>query len=320
MPKKLSPAQVESYERDGFLSPVAALSREEAAACLRKLEAFEATVGGPLTSDGTDARYRSRTHVLLSWVHSLTRHPAILDAVEDLIGPDILVYTSTWFIKEPESAAIAAWHQDATCFGLRPYVHATAWLALTDATAGNGCMEFLPGSHRLGQLPHRAGVVASSVNRAGQAVVGPGRVRALLRRLPGRVRRAGRAREDLKCAPHAVAGPGPRRPRRGDKLSPTTPAAERRATRRPVARGIARAQVVIRDQREHAGALAPADQRERRELEAGGQARRVRRYSAISSVAAIPCGIALVSDTNAWICPGYSRWTTFTPSLRSRSP
>src|SRR5438309_1040853 len=172
MPKKLSPAQVESYERDGFLSPVAALSREEAAACLRKLEAFEATVGGPLTSDGTDARYRSRTHVLLSWVHSLTRHPAILDAVEDLIGPNILVYTSTWFIKEPESAAIAAWHQDATYFGLRPYVHVTAWLALTDATAGNGCMEFLPGSHRLGQLPHRAGVVASSVNRAGQAVVG----------------------------------------------------------------------------------------------------------------------------------------------------
>jgi non-haem Fe2+, alpha-ketoglutarate-dependent halogenase len=81
------------------------------------------------------------------------------------------VYTSTWFIKEPESTAIAAWHQDATYFGLRPYVHVTAWLALTDATAENGCMEFLPDSHARGQLPHRAGVVASSVNRAGQAVV-----------------------------------------------------------------------------------------------------------------------------------------------------
>src|SRR5882762_4295416 len=170
MPTMLTSAQVERYTRDGFLSPNAALTREEAAACLRKLEAFEETVGGPLTSDGTDARYRSRTHVLLSWVHALTRHPAILTAVEDLIGPNILVYTSTWFIKEPESAAIAAWHQDATYFGLRPYVHVTAWLALTDATAGNGCMEFLPGSHRLGQLPHRAGVVAARVNRAGQAV------------------------------------------------------------------------------------------------------------------------------------------------------
>jgi len=172
MPMKLPPAQVESYERDGFLSPNVALTSREAADFRRKLAAFEETVGGPLTSEGTDARYRSRTHVLLSWVHSLVRHPAILDAVEDLIGPDILVYTSTWFIKEPESAAIAAWHQDATYFGLRPYVHVTAWLALTDATAENGCMEFLPGSHRGGQRPHRAGVVAGSVNRAGQAIVG----------------------------------------------------------------------------------------------------------------------------------------------------
>jgi len=172
MPKKLSPAQVESYERDGFLTPNPALTRDEAAACREKLAAFERSLGGPLTSEAVDGRYRSRTHVLLAWVHSLVRHPAILDTVEDLIGPDILVYTSTWFIKEPESAAIAAWHQDATYFGLRPYVHVTAWLALTDATAENGCMEFLPESHHGGQRPHRAGVVAGSVNRAGQAIVG----------------------------------------------------------------------------------------------------------------------------------------------------
>ena len=170
MPTKLSSAQVESYARDGFLSPIAALTREEAAHYREKLEAFEAAVGGPLTS-GTTERYRSRTHVLLTWVHALASHPGVLDVVEDLIGPNILVYTSTWFIKEPESAAIAAWHQDATYFGLRPYVHVTAWLALTDATAENGCMEFLPGSHARGQLPHRAGIVAASVNRAGQAVV-----------------------------------------------------------------------------------------------------------------------------------------------------
>ena len=169
MPKKLTPAQVAAYERDGFLSPSPALTREEAAEYLGRLEAFERTV------DGDRSRthgYRSRTHVLLSWVHSLARHRAILDAVEDLIGPDILVCTSTWFIKEPESATIAAWHQDATYLGLRPYVNVNAWLALTDATAENGCMEFLPGSHQRGQLAHRAGAVAQSVNRAGQAIVG----------------------------------------------------------------------------------------------------------------------------------------------------
>jgi non-haem Fe2+, alpha-ketoglutarate-dependent halogenase len=170
MPTKLSSAQVEQYARDGFLSPVTALTPDEAADCRGKLAEFERAVGGPLTAPGIDEPYRSRTHVLLAWVHGLVSHPAILDAVSDLIGPDILVYTSTWFIKEPESPAIAAWHQDATYFGLRPHVHVTAWLALTDATADNGCMEFLPGSYHRGQLPHRAGVVAASVNRAGQAV------------------------------------------------------------------------------------------------------------------------------------------------------
>src|SRR5204862_5820961 len=172
MPTKLSSAQVERYARDGFLSPVAALTPDEAAECRAKLAAFERAVGGPLTAPGIDEPYRSRTHVLLAWVHSLVSHGAILDAVEDLIGPNILVYTCTWFIKEPESPAIAAWHQDATYFGLRPHVHVTAWLALTDATAENGCMEFLPGSHERGQLPHLAGVVPSSVNRARQAVDG----------------------------------------------------------------------------------------------------------------------------------------------------
>ena len=81
MTRKLSPAQVDAYGRDGFLSANAALTREEAAASLRQLEAFEETLGGPLTADPV-ARYRSRTHVLLAWVHALTRHPAILDAVE----------------------------------------------------------------------------------------------------------------------------------------------------------------------------------------------------------------------------------------------
>src|SRR5262245_66293940 len=98
MPKKLSPAQVDAYARDGFLSPNTALTRDEASDCLGKLEAFEATMGGPLTSERI-ARYRSRTHVLLAWVHAITRHHAILDAVEAIVGTDILVYTPSWLTK-----------------------------------------------------------------------------------------------------------------------------------------------------------------------------------------------------------------------------
>ncbi len=122
MPATLSASDVARYARDGFLSPNRALTRAQAAACRDKLAAFERAIGGPLTAD-EPARHRSRTHVLLTWVHALASHPALLDAVESLIGPNILVFTSTWFIKEPESAAIAAWHQDATYFGLNEAAH-----------------------------------------------------------------------------------------------------------------------------------------------------------------------------------------------------
>ena len=114
MPTKLSSAQVERYARDGFLSPVAALTPDEAADCRGKLAAFERAVGGPLTAPGIDEPYRSRTHVLLAWVHGLVSHPAILDAVEDLIGPNILCWGTSFFIKDAHDPGYVSWHQDST--------------------------------------------------------------------------------------------------------------------------------------------------------------------------------------------------------------
>ena len=84
----------------------------------------------------------------------MAEDPRLLDVMEQLLGPDIMVFTSTFFIKEPNTDAITAWHQDATYFGLSPYEHVTAWVALSEASIEAGCMEFVPGSHRWGQLPH----------------------------------------------------------------------------------------------------------------------------------------------------------------------
>lgn len=168
MPKKLTPEQIVSYERNGFLAPVPGLSSEEVDRYRRQLETFEAELGGPVTSPQVESRYRYRTHALLPWVSDLVRHPAILDATEDLIGPNILVYTTTWFIKEPHSEAVTVWHQDATYFGLRPHLHVTAWVALSDASAAYGCMEFLPGSPAMGQVAHRAFAHKNSINGGGQ--------------------------------------------------------------------------------------------------------------------------------------------------------
>jgi non-haem Fe2+, alpha-ketoglutarate-dependent halogenase len=102
----------------------------------------------------------------------LVRHPRILDAVESLIGPDILVYTSTFFIKEPNSPTFAAWHQDATYFGLTPHQHVTAWVALTDATEEAGCMEVVSSRGMPMQLRHAALGLTDSINGGGQAIVG----------------------------------------------------------------------------------------------------------------------------------------------------
>lgn len=169
MPKRLSAQQVERYHRDGYLFPLQALSADEVAHYRGALESHEARMGGPLS--GIDGAARFKNHLLLRWVHELVINPTVLDAIEDVIGPDILCYTSTFFIKEPGSPAITAWHQDATYFGVRPHEHVTAWIALTDSSPESGCLEFMPGGKDLGLLRHQANAIEHSVNGGRQKIV-----------------------------------------------------------------------------------------------------------------------------------------------------
>lgn len=180
MPKTLTEAQIAAYRRDGFLLPLPALDAADARRYRGALEAFEARIGENLSGalSPSKRQYRSRTYLLFQWAQELVRHPKILDAVEDVIGPDILVFTTTWFIKEPGTPHVAGWHQDATHFGLDPHdQHVTAWLALSDAARDSGCMAFVPGSNRRGQRPHTYGL-SDSVNDAGQWIADPGDVSA----------------------------------------------------------------------------------------------------------------------------------------------
>ena len=169
MTKVLSADQVVGYRANGFLYPLPALSAAEVQRFRGALEATEARLGGALMA--IDRKYRGNMHLLVRWVDEIARHAAILDAVEDLIGPDILLYTSRFFIKEPMSEGIAAWHQDCTYFGLRPYDHVTAWVALSNVTRAAGPLEFAVGSHIRGPLLQKSNVVGNSVNTAGQKIV-----------------------------------------------------------------------------------------------------------------------------------------------------
>jgi non-haem Fe2+, alpha-ketoglutarate-dependent halogenase len=163
--KSLSEAAARHYHEQGYVAPIPALARAEAADLRRKLEAYEAGAGvlaGPL---------RHKSHLLFTWLNELIRHPRILDAVEDIIGPDILCWGSSFFIKEQRNPGYVSWHQDSTYWGLEPPDIITAWVAFTDSTAANGAMRVIPGTHKLDQVPHRDTFAAGNLLSRGQEVM-----------------------------------------------------------------------------------------------------------------------------------------------------
>jgi non-heme Fe2+,alpha-ketoglutarate-dependent halogenase len=149
MTKLLTPDQVRAYWRAGYLAPVRAFAEEEATDLRRRLEAHEAKAGAPL-----QGKWRIKTHLLFTWADQMVHHPAILDAVEDVIGPNILCWTTNFFMKEPESRGFVSWHQDAAYWGLDPEEVVTAWVALTHSNPVSGCMKVIPGSQTRSHIPH----------------------------------------------------------------------------------------------------------------------------------------------------------------------
>lgn len=153
MPKALTAEQVERYHRDGFLFPVRVLSEAETARYRGKVEAYETVVDGTRRIGGRFPK-SNKLHLVFTWANELVRHPGILDVVEDIIGPNLLVWGNSMWIKEAHDPSFVSWHQDSTYWGLEPLDVVSVWLALTEATVDNGAMQFAPGSHAWGQLPH----------------------------------------------------------------------------------------------------------------------------------------------------------------------
>jgi non-haem Fe2+, alpha-ketoglutarate-dependent halogenase len=149
MPKLLSAEVVARYRRDGFYFPLDILSPEETAGYRARLESFERRSGGPISGG-----LRHKSHLLFPWLNELIRHPRILDAAEDVLGPDLLCWSSSFFIKEPGDPGFVSWHQDATYWGLDKPDVMTVWVAFTPANLVNGCMKMIPGSQAR-QVPHR---------------------------------------------------------------------------------------------------------------------------------------------------------------------
>jgi len=165
MPKVLTQAQIDQFREQGFVSPIRVMSDAEALGNRNRLERFERETGGPLGGN-----LRHKAHLLFTWLADLVRHPRILDAVEDLYGPDLLCWTTNFFIKEKSNPAFVSWHQDSTYWGLSQPDVVTAWVAFTLANAGNGAMEVIPGSHKLDQIPHRDTFAKHNLLTRGQEI------------------------------------------------------------------------------------------------------------------------------------------------------
>jgi non-haem Fe2+, alpha-ketoglutarate-dependent halogenase len=165
MPKILSQQQIDQFWRDGCVFPIRVMSEADALEIRRRLEAFEARTGGPLKGD-----LRHKSHLLFSWLGDLVRQEKIVDAIEDLYGPDLLCWTTNFFIKEAHNPAFVSWHQDSTYWGLDKPDVVTAWIALTPSNLTNGAMGFIPGTHKGDQIPHRDTFAQNNLLTRGQEV------------------------------------------------------------------------------------------------------------------------------------------------------
>jgi non-heme Fe2+,alpha-ketoglutarate-dependent halogenase len=161
----LSADAVRQFNDMGYYAPIRALTTSEAADLRNRLETFETS------NRGLTAGLRNKPHLLLTWLDGLVRHPGVLDAVEQLIGPNILVWGSSFFIKEPQNPSFVSWHQDSTYWGLEPADIVTAWVALSESIHENGAMRVIPGSHKLDQAPHCDTFAADNLLSRGQEIM-----------------------------------------------------------------------------------------------------------------------------------------------------
>ena len=139
----LSANQLKQYKNEGFISSIDIFSKERANEVRKEIEFIEDKMPGELSKSG-----RYNAHLISPLLDEVTHDDKILDAVQSIIGENILVCGTTLFIKNPNENGFVSYHQDAKYIGLKPYNWVTAWVAITDSNENNGCMRMWSGSHK----------------------------------------------------------------------------------------------------------------------------------------------------------------------------
>ena len=139
----LTEQQVKQYNKEGYIAPIDALTKEQVLATRKEIEIIEKEMPNEINKSG-----RYNVHLISPKLDEIVHNSKVLDAVEKIIGRDILVCSTTLFIKDPKQCGFVSYHQDAKYIGLEPYNWVTAWVAITDTNEENGCMRMWSGSHK----------------------------------------------------------------------------------------------------------------------------------------------------------------------------
>jgi non-haem Fe2+, alpha-ketoglutarate-dependent halogenase len=154
---------VSQYRRDGFFSPLPVLSSAEVAAYRNALDDLESAIG-------TRSRFPN-THLYFPWAFELATHPAVLDVVEQILGPEVIAWGSLILKKPPDHESLVPWHQDGAYRpGIRPGSSLSAWIALSESRAVHGCMRVIPGSHHSVLRHDTVGRPGNMLNRTQEIV------------------------------------------------------------------------------------------------------------------------------------------------------
>jgi ectoine hydroxylase-related dioxygenase (phytanoyl-CoA dioxygenase family) len=167
MGKHLSDAQIAHFREHGYAYPFRAISEQEAAGYRALIERYEEASG-----QSANKTLKIKGHLALPAIVELARHPKILDAVEDLIGPDILLFGASVFAKNGRDPSYVSWHQDSAYFGLSSHEEVTVWVAMTPANSVNGVLRVLPGSHIGPDMRHEETYAEHNMLAKGQSLVG----------------------------------------------------------------------------------------------------------------------------------------------------
>jgi hypothetical protein len=165
MAKTLTDAQVAQFREQGWLAPLRAMDAERAATCAARIAAYEAEMG-----ESANRSLKIKGHLAMPWLVDIARSASVLDALDDLIGPDILLFGASIFAKNGDGRAYVSWHQDSAYFGLAPHEEITAWVAFTPSNAENGALQVLPGTHLGPDLPHEETYASDNMLARGQAL------------------------------------------------------------------------------------------------------------------------------------------------------